>query len=57
MLNDVHVVDTVRDTSDTDGALTDASDASDVEYEPVTDIDEDGPVDDDDTSANSDVSI
>lgn len=56
LLNDVHVVDIARDTSDTDGVLTDGTDASDVEYEPVTDIDEDGPLDDDDTSANSDVS-
>uniref|UniRef100_A0A2A4JJS1 RING-type domain-containing protein n=1 Tax=Heliothis virescens TaxID=7102 RepID=A0A2A4JJS1_HELVI len=50
------VVDIARDTSDTEAA-TDATDASDVEYEPVTEPEDDGPLADDDTSANSDNDI
>lgn len=57
MLNSVCVVDIARDTSDTDAADSDATDASDVEYEPVTEPDDDGPLDEDDTSANSDHDI
>ncbi|KAJ8723560.1 hypothetical protein PYW08_003472 [Mythimna loreyi] len=49
--------DIARDTSDTEAADSDATDASDVEYEPVTEPDDDGPLDDDDTSANSDNDI
>lgn len=56
-LNSMCVVDIARDTSDTEAADSDATDASDVEYEPVTEPEDIGPVDDNDTSANSDVSL
>ncbi|CAH0587171.1 unnamed protein product [Chrysodeixis includens] len=47
--------DIARDTSDTDPLGL--SDASDVEYEPVTEPDDDGPVEDADTTENSDNDI
>lgn len=56
-LNSMCVVDIARDTSDTEAADSDATDASDVEYEPVTEPEDIGPVDDNDTSANSDNDI
>ncbi|XP_026745021.1 E3 ubiquitin-protein ligase Mdm2-like, partial [Trichoplusia ni] len=47
--------DIARDTSDTDPVGV--SDASDVEYEPVTEPEDEGPVDDADTTENSDNDI